>query len=66
MSTYTVTFGDMAENHVGMQQLGELCEPGQGFQYDDLMTIKKDLLDISIRSRLYDLSKDQANAGPWS
>ena len=35
-STITLTFGDQAENHVGMEQLGELVPEGEGFQYEDL------------------------------
>lgn len=33
-SVYTITFGDQAENHVGMQQIGSLAE--SGFQLADL------------------------------
>jgi hypothetical protein len=39
-SFLTLTFGDMAENHVGMEQLGHLVDKGQGFNLDDLMNIK--------------------------
>lgn len=35
MSAITITFGDRAENHVGMQQIGSLAE--RGFTYDDLL-----------------------------
>lgn len=34
----TITFGDRAENHVGMQQIGELSDCG--FKYDDLLNFK--------------------------
>lgn len=34
----TITFGDRAENHVGMQQIGELSDCG--FNYDDLLNFK--------------------------
>lgn len=33
--TITITFGDQAENHVGMQKIGKLCE--KGFILDDLL-----------------------------
>ncbi len=36
-STITLTFGDQAENHVGMEQLGEMVAEGEGFQYEDLL-----------------------------
>jgi len=39
-STITITFGDMAENHVGMKQIGELGDAGSGFTYEDLCEIK--------------------------
>lgn len=35
----TLTFGDAAENHVGMQQLGQKSE--KGFSYEDLMGFKR-------------------------
>lgn len=38
MDTITITFGDQAENHVGMQKLGKLADIG--FNYDDLMYAK--------------------------
>lgn len=36
----TLTFGDQAENHVGMQQVGQMVEAGQGFNLSDLETIR--------------------------
>jgi hypothetical protein len=35
-STITLTFGDMAENHVGMEQLGKIVDAGEGFQVAEL------------------------------
>jgi hypothetical protein len=32
--TFTITLGDQAENHVGMQKIGTLAE--EGFEYEDL------------------------------
>lgn len=37
-STITITFGDVAENHVGMQKIGDLAECG--FAYEDLLKAK--------------------------
>jgi hypothetical protein len=37
----TLTFGDMAENHVGMEQIGHMVAEGQGFQLDDLQAIQR-------------------------
>ncbi len=39
MSTYTLTFGDQAENHVGMQQIGEMAD--EGFSVEDLQAAKE-------------------------
>jgi len=39
----TLTFGDMAENHVGMEQIGRKVAPGEGFSLKDLVDIKKRL-----------------------
>jgi len=38
-STITLTFGDMAENHAGMEKLGAMVAPGEGFQVSDLTEI---------------------------
>jgi len=37
--TTTITYGDCAENHVGMQQLGQRLS--SGFSYDDIVRAKK-------------------------
>jgi alkylated DNA repair dioxygenase AlkB len=37
--TFTLTFGDQAENHVGMQKIGELAS--EGFNLNDLQSTKK-------------------------
>ena len=38
MQTFTITFGDQAENHVGMEKLGNLLP--HGFSHADLTSIK--------------------------
>eukprot|EP00030_Apusomonadida_sp_AF-17_P007619 a842174_22.p2 GENE.a842174_22~~a842174_22.p2 ORF type:complete len:299 (-),score=18.09 a842174_22:335-1189(-) len=40
-SVITITFGDAAENHVGMQKLGRLAE--SGFSVEELVAIDKEL-----------------------
>jgi hypothetical protein len=40
-STITLTFGDAAENHVGMEMLGRTGVPGSGFQLKDLFEIQE-------------------------
>ncbi len=39
MKTITITFGDQAENHVGMQKIGQLAD--SGFTNDDLKNAQK-------------------------
>lgn len=55
-SFLTLTFGDMAENHVGMEQLGKLVEKGEGFQLIDLMQIKQNLENIGCVCELIPLN----------
>jgi len=40
-STITLTFGDVGENHKGMQKIGNMVEKGEGFDLTDLKQIKK-------------------------
>lgn len=54
-SVITLTLGDQAENHAGMQKLGELVDPGQGFNFADLETIKHNLEAIGIVCELIPL-----------
>lgn len=46
MSVYTLTFGDMAENHVGMEQIGTMVKEGEGFQIEDLLSITKTMEEM--------------------
>lgn len=54
-STITLTFGDRAENHVGMEQLGEMVGVGEGFQYQDLVDIYHTFTDKGVAAELYHL-----------
>jgi hypothetical protein len=62
----TITMGDVAENHVGMEQLGSQVEVGQGFNLKDLKEIKNNLSKIGITSKILTLKSPnpdvQANA----
>lgn len=51
--TITITLGDQAENHAGMQKIGEAAD--EGFDYNDLVLTKNYLKNIGIESVLYDL-----------
>lgn len=55
MSTITVTFGDCAENHVGMQKIGELAE--NGFSHAELIEFKKYFDNLDFETNLIDLVK---------
>ena len=54
-SFVTLTFGDQAENHAGMEKLGKLVNKGEGFNYDDLIEIKTNLECINIYSTIIPL-----------
>lgn len=41
MEVITLTFGDMAENHIGMEQIGEMVKEGEGFHLNDFLQIKE-------------------------
>jgi hypothetical protein len=46
-STCTLTFGDSAENHVGMEKLGDRVAAGEGFTFADLELIQSSLKDVT-------------------
>ena len=37
----SLTFGDSGENHVGMEQIGVMVEPGEGFNLEDFKQYRK-------------------------
>jgi len=56
--TITVTFGDQAENHVGMQKLGKLAD--KGFSVEDLDTINKKLKEANVKTEYIILGDEAA------
>lgn len=61
----TLTFGDMAENHKGMEKLGKLVEPGEGFNHKDLSKIKKIYeQNFGGVAEIHDLAEDSHYDGP--
>ncbi len=52
-STVTLTFGDQAENHVGMQKIGQLA--ASGFNYHDLFRAKELLEKAGVECELISL-----------
>lgn len=51
--TITITFGDQAENHIGMQQIGNLRE--NGFTYEELENFKSILEEKKCECKLINL-----------
>lgn len=56
-SVITLTFGDQAENHVGMEKFGKIVNEGEGFHLDDLLIIHSKLQSLGATMELYDLSQ---------
>lgn len=54
-SAITITFGDCAENHVGMQKLGNLSS--SGFSYGEMMLAKEYFEKLSCQCDLYNLGE---------
>ena len=64
-SFITLTFGDMAENHVGMEQIGQIVNVGDGFNFSDLTQYKQKMESIGcvcdlIKLDLVDIKTDDA------
>lgn len=53
-STITLTFGDQAENHVGMQKIGEIAP--SGFTYDDIVYAKNKFEEKGCKCKIIKLS----------
>lgn len=53
--TVTLTFGDQAENHKGMQQIGNMVNKGDGFNLDDFYKIIEKLNSENITYELHEL-----------
>ena len=60
--TYTLTFCECAENHAGMQKLGDKAD--LGFTTQELRKFQADLLSNGVESKYYDLTiQDSVEAG---
>jgi hypothetical protein len=60
-SIITITLGDMAENHAGMEQIGQMVPEGQGFNLNDLNHIKQTFDDLGIETELINLASSDLN-----
>ena len=54
-STVTLTFGDCAENHKGMQIIGGMVPEGNGFNLKDMEKIKKSFDKLGCETKMYAL-----------
>lgn len=60
VSTITLTYGDQAENHKGMEMIGDMVAEGEGFQVKELAAMQKKLRENGFTAHLFTLNK-QAN-----
>jgi hypothetical protein len=59
--TYTITFGDVAENHVGMQKIGKLHS--YGYSVKKLKNVMKELKEKNFEVEYIDLTYNNEDAG---
>ena len=57
--TYTITYGDVAENHAGMQKIGDLHESGYSVQ--KIAEVQAKLNDLGLVTELVDLTGEDLN-----
>lgn len=57
----TLTFGDTAENHRGMEQIGSIVKKGDGFNINDLENIKQKSEEMGALCDLYELGGGENN-----
>lgn len=60
--TYTITLGDQAENHVGMQKIGQLAD--EGFNLDDLAKAQAWFDKHGGKAVIYELHQDNTDQDP--
>lgn len=56
-SVITITLGDMAENHVGMEQIGQMVGPGEGFNLSDLKAARSQFQALGLDCTIYNLAE---------
>lgn len=52
---YTITFGDVAENHVGMQKIGDLAS--HGYSIEQIMLLYERLTNIGLECQIVNLNE---------
>ena len=64
-SVITLTFGDCAENHVGMEKLGQLSAKGEGYSVAELNTLQTKLKnEHHLNCELYRLDQNEYEEFP--
>jgi len=58
----TLTFGDAAENHVGMEKIGKTLGVGEGFSCDDLSRFRDIIAQMGGDTDLIDLTEEGTDA----
>ena len=53
----TITCGDVAENHIGNQQIGNLVAKGQGFNLGNLENASKKFKKLGYKTEIFNLNK---------
>lgn len=56
---YTITYGEQAENHAGMQKIGKMAK--EGFNLDELKNAKKKFESLKAKCELVNLAKKSNN-----
>jgi hypothetical protein len=54
----TLTFGDAAENHKGMEQIGKKLDAGQGFNLDDLKKMRDSMKKLGVDCEFVSLTNE--------
>lgn len=54
--TYTITYGDVAENHVGMQKIGVLHD--RGYSVEKLVEVQQKLTSMNVVTEMIDLNEN--------
>jgi hypothetical protein len=54
----TLTYGEVAENHVGMQKLGNMCKEGNGLNIENLRIAKNNFEKLGFKCQIIDLIKE--------
>jgi len=58
---YTLTFGDVAENHVGMQQIGKLSD--KGYSKEDLLVFKEKFEKLNLLCEIKEIKCQSSDVG---